>query len=111
MEKENNGTVFDGGVDDLQVKKWKALHRKVYRIEIEDEGEKHVGYFKRPDFATMKAVTKVSKTDEVEAGKVLFENCFLGGSGELRRDAVLFMGVQSQLGKLLTGCTGSLKNL
>lgn len=56
-------------------------------------------------------MTKLAKTDEVEAGKVMFDNCWLGGSEELRKDAVLFMAVQSQLGGLLNGCMGSLKNL
>ena len=70
-----------------------------------------MGYFRRPDFQTVKAITKISKTDEVEAGKVMFDNCWLGGSEQLRKDAVLFMAVQAQLGKMLNGCMGSLKNL
>lgn len=41
----------------------------------------------------------------------MFKNCWLGGSEELERDAVLFMAVQVQLGKVLNGCMGSLKNL
>ena len=56
-------------------------------------------------------ITKLAKTDEVEAGKVLFANCWLGGSAELEKDAVLFMAVQVQLGKLVNGCMGSIKNL
>ncbi len=71
----------------------------------------HVGYFKRPDFDTIKAVTKVSKVDEVEAGKIMFDKCWLGGSEELRADAILFMAVQKQLGQMLNSCMGSLKNL
>ena len=80
-------------------------------MDIVDGADTHIGYFKRPDFATIKAITKVAKTDEVEAGKVMFNNCWLGGSEELKEDAVLFMAVQVQLGKLVNGCMGSLKNL
>ena len=87
------------------------MHRKVFRVDVVDGDETHIGYFKRPDFSTVKAVTKIAKTDEVEAGKVMFDNCWLGGSEYLRKDAVLFMAVQVQLGKLLNGCMGSLKNL
>ncbi|WP_289159274.1 hypothetical protein [uncultured Muribaculum sp.] len=76
----------------------KRQHRKAYRVDIVDGEETHIGYFKRPDFATIKAVTKLAKTDEVEAGKVMMDNCWLGGSEELRKDAVLFMAVQAQLG-------------
>ncbi len=102
---------FDGGITEEQVKAWKAKYRKVFRVDIVDGEDTHIGYFKRPDFATIKAVTKITKTDEVEAGKVMFTNCWLGGSDELETDAVLFMAVQVQLGKLLNGCMGSLKNL
>ena len=102
---------YDGGVTPEQVEAWKQQHRKAFHIDIKDGDDVHIGYFKRPDFATIKAVTKLSKTDEVEAGRVMFMNCWLGGSEDLKTDAVLFMAVQIQLGKVLNGCVGSLKNL
>ena len=115
MEKEKNkapeARTYDGGITPEQVEQFKARHRKAFRIDIVDGEDTHVGYFKRPDFDTIKAVTKVSKVDEVEAGKIMFDKCWLGGSEELRADAVLFMAVQVQLGKVLNGCMGSLKNL
>lgn len=113
MEKNNEtkAQTFDGGITEEQIAQFKAKHRKVHRIDIVDGEETHIGYFKRPDFATMKAVTKIGKTDEVEAGKIIFKNCWLGGSEWLEKDAVLFMAVQVQLGKLLNGCMGSIKNL
>lgn len=110
-EKTQQAQTFDGGVTPELVEAWKNKHRKVYRVDIVDGADTHIGYFKRPDFATIKAITKVAKTDEVEAGKVMFNNCWLGGSEELKEDAVLFMAVQVQLGKLVNGCMGSLKNL
>ena len=70
-----------------------------------------MGYFHRPSFDTVKTVTKVAKADEVEAGRVLYEQCWLGGSEQLGQDAVLFMAVQQQLGRLMNGCMGSIKNL
>lgn len=110
-EKSQQAHTFDGGVSPEQIEAWKNQHRKVYRIDIVEDGDTHIGYFKRPDFATIKAMTKISKTDEVEAGKVMFNNCWLGGSAELGTYAVLFMAVQVQLGKLMNSCMGSLKNL
>lgn len=109
--KEQTGRTFDGGITEAQIEAFKGKHGKVYRVDIVDGEETHIGYFRRPDFQTIKAITKISKTDEVEAGKVMFDNCWLGGSEELRKDAVLFMAVQVQLGKMLNGCMGSLKNL
>ena len=110
-EETIRSLTFIGNITDEQIAQFKAQHRKVYRIDIVEGNETHIGYFKRPDFATIKAVTKISKTDEVEAGKVIFKNCWLGGSEWLEKDAVLFMAVQVQLGKLLNGCIGSIKNL
>lgn len=107
----NKVKTFDGALTPEQIEQLKKKHRKVVRVDIVDGEETHVGYFKRPDFATIKAVTKLSKTDEVEAGRVLFKNCWLGGSEWLEQDAVLFMKVQEQLGKMLNSCMGSLKNL
>lgn len=114
MDNEQNketARTFDGGVTEAQIEAWKGQHRKVYRVDIVDDEDTHIGYFKRPDFATIKASTAVAKRDEVEAGKVMFENCWLGGSEALRTDAVLFVAVQTQLAKIMTGCMGSLKNL
>ncbi len=113
MGKNNETRVltYTGDMTEEKIAQLKAKHRKMFRVDIVEGEETHIGYFKRPDFATIKAVTKLAKTDEVEAGKVMFDNCWLGGSEELRTDAVLFMAVQVQLGKVLNGCMGSIKNL
>lgn len=109
--KELRAQTYDGGITEAQIEAFKAKHGKVYRVDIVDGEDTHVGYFRRPDFQTVKAITKISKTDEVEAGKVMFDNCWLGGSEELRTDALLFMAVQKQLGIVLNGFQSLIKNL
>lgn len=112
METVNNAPkVFNGDLTDAQVEAFKTQHRKSFAVEIKDGDEVHIGYFKRPILETLKAVTKVAKSDEVEAGKVMFDNCWLGGSQELRTDALLFMAVQKKLGEVLNGFQGLIKNL
>ena len=98
-------------IESAEVAAFKQKYRKCFAIEIKDGNEVHVGYFRRPTLETLKAVTKVAKTDEVEAGKVMADNCWLGGSEELRTDALLFMAVQKQLGTVLNGFQGLIKNL
>lgn len=110
-EKKQSGQTFDGGVTEEQIAKWKAAHKKVIRIDVTDGDELHVGYFHRPSLQTMKAATKVGKEDEVKSAEVLYDNCWLGGSAEMRQDALLFMSATEQLGKLFKQCLGSLKNL
>ena len=112
MAKETSeARTFDGGVTPAQATAFKTKYGKVIRIDVVDGEDTHIGYFKRPDFATMRAVTHLAKTDEIKAGEAMFDNCFLGGSPELRKDALLFMAVQKQLGTMLTSCMSSLKNL
>lgn len=109
--KTGSAHTFDGGVTEEQIAGFKAKYGKVVRIDVVDGGDSHIGYFKRPDFPTMRAVTHLAKTDEIKAGEAMFDNCFLGGSPELRKDALLFMAVQKQLGTMLNSCMSSLKNL
>ena len=110
-EKKTEIQVFDGGVTEQQIKLWKGQHRKVARIEVEDDGEKHVGYFKRPSMEVMAASTKVAKTDEAKAGTILFDGCWLGGSEFMRTDPVLFGPTMAQLNTMLMGAAASLKNV
>lgn len=110
MAKIQEQKVYDGGVTAEQVKTWKGQHHKVARIEVEDGDEKHVGYFKRPSMETMAASTKVAKTDEVKAGGILFDGCWLGGSEFMRTDPVLFVPTMAQLNNIMLGASASLKN-
>ncbi len=101
----------NGGVTDEQVKMWKAKHRKVVEVELQDDEETHVGYFKRADMETLAAANKLGKTDEIKAANALFENCWLGGSPLIREDASLKMAAVGQLNVLINGVTASIKNL
>lgn len=109
--KQPQGTTHDGGVGEDQIRKWKAVHKRVIRVDVADGDDLHVAYFKRPSLETMSAVTQVAKTDEVKSAAVLYDNCFLGGDAEIREDALLFMAAAAQLGQLFNSCLGSLKNL
>lgn len=105
------GTTYDGGISEEQINKWKAAHGKVVRIDVADGDDLHVAYFHRPSLETMSAVAKLSKTDEVNAAGVLYDNCLLGGSAAMRQDGLLFMAAMAQLGRLMNSCMGSLKNV
>lgn len=110
-EKKVTGKTYDGGVADEKIQSWKNVHRRVVRIDIVDGEDLHVVYFKRPSIETMSAVTKISKTDEVKGSTTLYDNCFLGGSEEVRNDAILFAAAAKHLGELFNSCVSSLKNL
>lgn len=108
---ENKEYKMIGQASEEQISQWKNTHRKIMAIEIIDGEEKHIVYFKRPNLETMSAVTKVTKTDEMQGAKVLFDNCYLGGSAYIKDDAILFFEVSKQLGEMMNSCRSSLKNL
>lgn len=111
-EKENTkGKTFDGGITETDIAKWKNVYGRVMRVDVEDDGNLYIGYFRRPSLQTMSAVNKITKEDEIKGAKTLYDNCFLGGSKEIAEDSVLFMEAQKQLSTLFTSCRSSLKNL
>lgn len=110
-ETKPAGQTFDGGVSEEQITQWKQRYGKVVRIDVVDGEDLHVGYFKRPSLDTLRAVKKLSKTDEISAGETLGKNCWLGGSEAMLTDAVLFNETQEQLAAMFNSCQSSLKNL
>ena len=97
-------TEINGGVTAEQIQAWKNQYGRV-------AGEEHIGYFRRPDMTTMQAVNSVSKTNEVKASEVMFDNCWLGGSPQLKTDAIYKMDAMAALGSMFGKCVRSLKNL
>ena len=110
-ETKPAGQTFDGGVGEEQITQWKHRHGKVVRIDVVDGEDLHVGYFKRPGIDTLRAVTKIAKTDEITATETMAKNCWLGGSEAMLSDGVLFNETQQQLANMLQSCQSSLKNL
>lgn len=112
-EKVAEMTVIDGGVSAGQIELWKQQHGRVLEVEVDDPafGERHVGYFKRPDMRTMQAFSAAAKGNELKAVEVLFDNCWLGGSPQMATDAVYKMQGATELQGIFGRCTGRLKNL
>lgn len=109
MRMEENAAI--GTVTGEQIALWKGKHRNVVAIEIEDAGEKHVGYFRRPDVDTISAVTKLSKTDEVRSATLMFSSCWLGGSPLIKEDAVMQLAAVGELKSLMSVESVKVKNL
>jgi hypothetical protein len=102
--------VRDGGVTEEQIKAWKGEYRKVHVIEVEDDGELFVGYFRRPNMETMAAVNKLAKTDEVKSSATLFDNCWLGGDPLVKSDTIVRVAAIGQLAEMFNRVIGTLKN-
>lgn len=104
-------TVWNGGVSEEQIKVWKNEYRKVYAIEVEDEEDLYIGYFRRPNLETMSAVNKIAKTDEIKSTTIMFDNCWLGGEPVMKTDTLVRIAAIKQLGEMFNRVMGTLKNL
>lgn len=94
-----------------EIKALKAKEGRIYEIEVEDEDERFVGYFRRPKMETISAVMAESKHDEVKALEVMFANCWIGGAKEMESDAVVKLAAMGQLSAVMGKAVGKLKNL
>lgn len=100
-----------GLLSESEIAALKARHGRVYIVTAEDdEGQAYAAYFKRPDMATLAAMTKLAKTDDIQAGRVLVENCFLAGADDLKTDPALFVATVAQLGKMVSSVRAQIKN-
>lgn len=99
-----------GAVDQTQLNMWRNRYRRVFTIEVMDFGERHVGYFHRPDMEILAATNKLSKTDEIKAVDVLFTNCWLGGSALIQEEAVIKMAVMAKFNQVVAVQHVELKN-
>lgn len=109
MEEKNLN--IKGLASNEQISAWKEQYKKVFVIEIVDGEDKHIAYFHRPTMQTMSAVVKLSKTDEIQGSKALFDNCFISGSPDIKEDAILFIECSKQLSTILNALSSTLKNL
>lgn len=106
-------TTDNGGVTEENINQWKNKFGRVSEVTVEDEeaGLRLVGYFRRPDMATMQAFSATAKSNEVKAAEVLFDNCWLGGASLMKTDAVYKMEGMNAMQGIFGRCTRALKNL
>lgn len=110
---EDNLTVIDGGITSDQINAWKNQHGRIMEIVVDDPefGERHKGYFRRPDMKVMQAFSSMAKGSEVKAAEMFFDNCWLGGSPLMKTDAVYKMQANGELQGIFGKCVSKLKNL
>ena len=99
-----------GHLGEAELSRLKKQHGKVYAIEIDDDGEQYVAYFKRPDMSTLSAMTKMAKTDEIQASRIPIENTFVGGAEEVKTDSSLFLATAAQMSKVVGSARATIKN-
>lgn len=111
MKSDDKPAVLDGGVTSEQIAHFKAQHGAIFAIDLNDGQRAHRVYMREVDMETLAAVSKVAKTDETRAAQVLYDNCFLGGSAEVRTNARLFVAASKRLAERMEAVEAEVKNL
>ena len=106
MSNKRIGELSPEALDELKTK-----YSRIYLIEVEDESETHCLYLRRPDFNTIKAVSKVAKDDPVESSRIFVVNCKVAGSDAVLEDGVLLMAAANASSELLNSVKARLKNV
>lgn len=90
-----------------QIESWKNLHKEVFTVTVGDS----IGYLKKPDRNTIKAVSSIGQSDSIRSIEILLENCWLGGDEDIKTDDDKFFGVSQELAKLINFKQAELKKL
>lgn len=86
-----------GEVTQEQIDLWKKKHRDVFSLIVDG----HVAYFKKPDRKILSFATAAGSKDPIKFNEVLMNNCFIGGSEEVKTDDSLFLSASSKLAELI----------
>lgn len=86
-----------GQVEQAQIDKWKKEHKNIFAVSIDG----HIAYLKKPDRKTLSYASSFGMKEPLKFNEVILENCFLGGSEEIKTDDDLFLGVAGKLAELI----------
>lgn len=90
-----------------QIAMWKAQHGDVFEISVEN----HFGYLKKPDRKVLSYATSVGQSDPMKFNELVLQNCWLGGSPELKEKDEYFFAVVAQLNVLIEVKEAEIKKL
>lgn len=111
-EKSNVGTLA-GNVTQAQINQWKQRWGSVTQITVtlDDSGNTATGYFKKPGLDAIAAAGPRMDSDPIGAGKIVFENCWLGGDEVIKHNDEALFSVILQVNKLFRLRETEVKNL
>ena len=107
----NEQATPQGTLGTAEIERLKKQHGRIYEVVVDDEGTRYAAYFRRPHMTTLAAMTKMAKTDEMAAARVMQENCWVSGAEAVRTDAALFVAVVGQFGTVIGSVRAEIKNV
>ena len=107
----NEQATPQGTLGTAEIERLKKQHGRIYEVAVDDEGTRYAAYFRCPHMTTLAAMTKMAKTDEMAAARVMLENCWVSGAEAVRTDAALFVAAVGQLGTVIGSVRAEIKNV
>ncbi len=114
VEKETTPVEYPGGVSEAQIKQWKGRWGEVHQVTVplDDEGKNFgYGYFKKPNLETISAAGKFTETDPIKSGTIIFENCKLWISDEIKESDEAKLSCIGRVGQLFKVRAATIKKL
>jgi hypothetical protein len=98
---------YKGEVNQEQIDAWKKQHGEVKALIIDG----HIGYLKKPDRKTIGYASTVGSKDPIKFNEIILNNCWLGGSEDIKTDDSLFLSAGQVLADLIQVKEAELVNL
>jgi len=90
-----------------QIQQWKEKYGRVIGIKVDG----HIFYLRTPDRKILSYATTVGAKDPIKFNEILLNNCWLGGSEEIKTNDSLFLSVSGKLAELIEIKEAELVNL
>lgn len=98
---------YKGEVNQEQIDAWKKQHGEVKALIIDG----HIGYLKKPDRKEIGYASTVGSKDPIKFNEIILNNCWLGGSEDIKTDDSLFLSAGQVLADLIQVKEAELVNL
>lgn len=97
MEKETKTLI--GQATEEQIAEWKKQYGDIWAATCDG----HVAYLKRPSRKALSYASVASNNgkDQIKFVETIFDDCFIGGSQEFKKNDAFFMGVSKVLIELV----------
>ena len=98
-----------GQATEAQIDAWKRKHTNIFAIEADG----HVAYFKSPDRQTIGMAMSLSNggSDGMKFNNLLFDNCWLGGSEEIKTSDRLYLPASAHMRQMIDVAEAQIKKL
>ncbi len=95
MVKKTNE--YLGQATDEQLSQWRAKYGEIYAIKVDG----HICYLRKPDRKILSYAGTVGTKDPIKFNELLLQNCWLGGSEDIKTNDELFLGASAKLSELI----------